>query len=113
VSAKQAHGTGSLDAMDGIRWGEQALSDALGWQLANGHAAPGSTQEAAFRAGFQDGWRQALSTLKLHGVIATFDRPASDWEWRRCDIPACNCGDKHRHWIGNGEAPKALPGTLT
>ena len=63
---------GELDIMDGIRWGSQAADDAMDWIVGVKRVPP--KQAEPYRAGFEAGWRQAISTLKLQGVIKTYDK---------------------------------------
>ena len=47
-----------------VNWQDQALSESLRW-----HRSVGKPSEAsllAYEAGFKAGWREAISTLKLH-----------------------------------------------
>jgi hypothetical protein len=53
-------------------WVKQAMNESVTWHDANKHfeyariiAMP------AYQAGFQDGWRECLSALKLHGYLAS------------------------------------------
>ncbi|MBK6942536.1 MAG: hypothetical protein IPH13_20360 [Planctomycetes bacterium] len=75
-NGKQRTGSGLVDNMDTIRWGEQAQQDAVAWHF--GAKRVPRENEPAFVAGFADGWRACLSALKLHGVVVSFDRLASD-----------------------------------
>jgi len=50
-----------------IRWGAQCADDAVQWAV----SANNITDESRltdFRAGHETGWRDAVSTLKLHGI---------------------------------------------
>jgi len=48
--------------------GLQALADQVAWHRANNPKLT-DQQLADFSAGFQDGWRKAVSHLKLHGAL--------------------------------------------
>jgi len=65
---------GELDIMDGIRWGNQAADDAMDWIVGVKRVPPAKAEP--YRAGFEAGWRQAISTLQFQGIIKTYDRKA-------------------------------------
>ena len=49
------------------RWEEQTLADAVAWHEATGSLT--ATNAQAYKAGYKEGYRAALSALKLHGFI--------------------------------------------
>jgi hypothetical protein len=54
-----------------FNWVEQALDESMSWHDANKHFEHArALTMPAYRAGFQDGWRECLKSLKLHGYIA-------------------------------------------
>ncbi len=61
----------TLTVVQTIDYGQQACKDARKWHEIGGKHSPESLDH--FDAGFTDGWRQCLATLKLHGY--KFDDP--------------------------------------
>lgn len=51
-----------------LAYQDQAVADQLAWHKANNPGGLSEDQIAAFHAGFNDGWRQCLSTMKLHKI---------------------------------------------
>ncbi len=74
--SEQRRGSGRLDYMDGVRWGDAALKDARGWVEGVKHVK--GRELEAYSAGFEQGFREALAVLTLHGVVYRFDRAARD-----------------------------------
>jgi hypothetical protein len=54
--------------LDMIRWQDQSLRDAVKWLQVHGNKHTERDIEA-YRAGYMAGWRDAFSTLKLHGKV--------------------------------------------
>jgi hypothetical protein len=54
-------------------WREQARQEQLAWYEANG-ALKTQRDRDAVSAGFDAGWRQAISTLKLHAGLKFPDK---------------------------------------
>ena len=51
------------------QWAIDARKDALDWQEAKGSLTKGSETAQAYEGGFANGWRQAVATLRLHGLL--------------------------------------------
>ena len=49
------------------RWEDQTLSESMAWHESTGSLTAGNTP--AYKAGYEAGYRDALSALKLHGYI--------------------------------------------
>lgn len=48
---------------------EQALTEQMAWHTANAKRKLNPSEITAFAAGFNDGWRQLMTSLKLHAGI--------------------------------------------
>ena len=49
------------------RWKDNTLAEAMAWHEATGSLTANNAQ--AYKAGYEEGYRAALSALKLHGYI--------------------------------------------
>lgn len=60
----------AVNVVQFLGWGEQMLADSLAWHKAK---MPKASDEAfeGFKGGYAEGWRQAMVTLKFHGLIET------------------------------------------
>lgn len=71
--------TGTLDAMDGIRWQEQTTRDALAWlPVRNGNKAV-TLDRKGFEAGHAQGWRDCLNVLIAQGIITRTDKKMGEF----------------------------------
>lgn len=59
--------------MEAYRWRDQTLAESKSWHMMTGSLTPENTE--AYEAGYQAGYRDALSALKLHaGLIIDPDK---------------------------------------
>lgn len=71
---------------------EQLCAEQLAWHEAN--TKPDQRQITAFVAGFNDGWRQLLSALKLHaGVTTDAETPAPSYNRHQIALDVQNAGN--------------------